>query len=92
MTEHRYSDGPEKALLVYLANREESEEQIDSALTELEQLVNTTGPGQWPGRATQGEPDPAHCIGAGKVDEVAQVLEGDNIGLVVFECEISPCR
>ncbi len=93
MTEHRYSDGPEKALLVYLANREESEEQIDSALTELEQLVNTTG-ARTVARVVQRResPDPAHCIGAGKVDEVAQVLEGDNIGLVVFECEISPMQ
>lgn len=83
----------ERALLIYLASKQESEEQVDSVLNELEQLVGTAGARVVARMVQRRErPDPAYYIGTGKVAELAQLVEEDDINLVVFESEISPLQ
>ncbi|GMU39499.1 MAG: hypothetical protein AMXMBFR23_03650 [Chloroflexota bacterium] len=66
---------------------------VDESLEELARLVDTAG-GVVVGRTTQRRPtpDPAHYIGAGKLDEVIAEREATGYTMVVFDDPLSPSQ
>ena len=84
---------PEKAVLVSLCTRDMNEELCRVSLNELQRLLDTAG-GCVFAEVTQAKssPDPRTCIGSGKVAEVAELCKNNGIGLVVFDCELSPSQ
>ena len=91
-TEHDKEE-PEKAVLVSLCTRDMNEELCRVSLNELQRLLDTAG-GCVFAEVTQAKssPDPRTCIGSGKVAEVAELCKNNGIGLVVFDCELSPSQ
>ncbi len=91
-TEHGKEE-PEKAVLVSLCTRDMNEELCRVSLNELQRLLDTAG-GCVFAEVTQAKssPDPRTCIGSGKVAEVAELCKNNGIGLVVFDCELSPSQ
>ena len=63
---------------------------VEASLDELEELVRTAG-GEVLGRISQRrtEPDPATCIGAGRLEELAELCRNTDAELCVFNCELS---
>ena len=91
-TEHGKEE-PEKAVLISLCTRDMNEELCRVSLNELQRLLDTAG-GCVFAEVTQAKssPDPRTCIGSGKVAEVAELCKNNGIGLVVFDCELSPSQ
>ena len=84
---------PDRAVLVGLVWGRETQESVDRSLCELEGLLKTAG-GEAIARLTQNKeaPDVRTVIGSGKVAELANLCEQNEIGLVVFDCELSPSQ
>lgn len=80
---------PEKAVLVALYTKTQSKEKTEEYLDELAFLLETAG-GIPVERFTQAldKPNPATYVGAGKLDEIAQYIKAENIGLVIFDDEL----
>ena len=80
---------PEKAVLVALYTKTQSKEKTEEYLDELAFLLETAG-GIPVERFTQSldKPNPATYVGTGKLDEIAQFIKAENIGLVVFDDEL----
>lgn len=80
---------PEKAVLVALFTKAQSKEKTEEYLDELAFLLETAG-GIPVERFTQSldKPNPATYVGTGKLDEIAQFIKAENIGLVVFDDEL----
>jgi len=83
----------ERALLVGLTVYPETREETLEHLDELELLADTAG-ADTVIKVVQGLPrkDSAHFIGKGKVEELAQMVEDDNITLVVVDDDLSPVQ
>ena len=66
------------------------EYDVEASLDELEELVRTAG-GEVLGRISQRrtEPDPATCIGAGRLEELAALCRNTDAELCVFNSELS---
>ncbi|MGQ9706484.1 MAG: GTPase HflX [bacterium] len=82
----------ERALLVGIDSKYEGYiVRPEESLDELEGLVRACG-GEVVGRivARQERPYPATYISKGKVDEIAEVCEEEEIDLIVFDVELSP--
>ncbi len=73
--------------------RENGDWSIEDSLDELAQLAETAGV-LVAGRATQRlrTPHPAHYVGKGKVDELAQLRAELGAELVIFDDELSPTQ
>ena len=84
---------PDRAVLVGMVKKGESQEALDSSLDELEGLLKTAG-GECVARLTQNKdaPDPRTMIGSGKAAELAYICACNDVTLVVFDCELSPSQ
>ena len=83
----------EKAVLVSIAKSTAELEECDKSLDELERLLNTAGAEAF-AKVVQVKSsfDPKTCIGSGKVAEIKELCENNEIGLVVFDFELSPSQ
>ncbi|MCS6998898.1 MAG: GTPase HflX [Aquificaceae bacterium] len=80
-----------KSLLVSLLETGKQEER--ESLEELKELVRAVG-GHCIGYITQkkSHPDPKYYVGAGKVEEIKQVVEGTDAEVVIFDAFLSPSQ
>ena len=81
---------PEKAVLVAV---DTGEYDCDSSLAELEELADTAG-AQVVGFITQkrDKPDNASFLGSGRLEELAEYCENNEIDLVIVDNELSPVQ
>lgn len=81
----------EKAVLVGLVTRSQDERKTDEYLDELAFLADTAG-AEPVARFTQKleYPNPRTYVGTGKLEELRQYVEENEIGLVIFDDELSP--
>lgn len=83
----------ERAILVALITGNYSKEQVEEHLGELELLADTAG-ADIVFKITQDRhrPDPATFIGKGKAEEIAQLIELNDIQLVIFDDDLNPTQ
>ncbi|GET46558.1 GTPase HflX [Capnocytophaga felis] len=83
----------EKVVLVGIINQLQDEEKSKEYLDELEFLTYTAG-GEVLKRFTQklDVPNPKTFIGTGKMEEVQQFVEENEVGTVIFDDELSPAQ
>lgn len=81
----------EKAVLIGVINRAQNEEKVNEYLDELEFLTYTAG-GEVTKRFVQrvDVPNPKTLIGSGKMKEVEDFVEENEIGSVIFDDELTP--
>ncbi|MBR4868078.1 MAG: GTPase HflX [Clostridia bacterium] len=81
---------PERALLVGL---DTGEEDTEALLEELEELATTAG-AEVIAKVTQKLPCPekATFIGSGKLEEITEFCESNEIDLLIFDTELSPTQ
>lgn len=81
-----------KAILCAVYGQGE-EEEASSSLDELESLLNTAG-GEASARVTQmrEKPDNKTVLGKGKIEELSALCENEQIGMVIFDTELSPSQ
>ncbi|HTX18530.1 MAG TPA: GTPase HflX [Bacteroidota bacterium] len=86
-------DEKERAIVVGLVTRNLRKGQAEEYLDELALLADTAG-AVVVHRILQerGKIDPAFYIGKGKVEQIAQVVEDDNIASVIFDDDLSPAQ
>ncbi|MBU1014549.1 MAG: GTPase HflX [Bacteroidetes bacterium] len=84
---------PEKAILVGVATKVTSYERLSEYLEELAFLIDTAG-GIPDKRFIQNLefPDPKTYVGTGKLAEIAEYIEANEISLAVFDDELSPSQ
>ncbi|MFZ4263186.1 GTPase HflX [Sphingobacterium sp. HJSM2_6] len=84
---------PETAVLVSVITPDVSEQTAKEYLEELEFLVSTAG-GITKGVFTQklAYPDRATFVGSGKLDEIKEFVEAEEIDILVFDDELSPSQ
>ena len=83
----------EKAVLIGVITRDQSEEKVHEYLDELEFLTYTAG-GEVLKRFIQriDTPNPKTYIGSGKMEEVEAFVIEHEIGSVIFDDELSPAQ
>ena len=76
----------DRAVLVGIIGRGETEEELHKSLDELERLLETAG-GASIARLFQNKdtPDPRTLIGSGKAAELAYICECNDVDLVIFD-------
>lgn len=81
---------PEKAVLIAV---DAGEYDCESSLDELEELAKTAG-AEVVGRLWQkrDKPDPAAFLGSGRLEELAEFCENNEIDLVIADSELSPAQ
>lgn len=81
------------AIIVGIAERTSELEECERSLDELTRLLDTAG-GSVHARVLQVKEsfDPRTCIGSGKVREISDICKNDEIGLVVFDFELTPAQ
>ena len=84
---------PIQAVLVGVVTRDDDPEEVEVGLDELARLLDTAG-GETFARVVQNKstPDPRTLIGSGKVQELAELCRNNGIGLVVFDCDLTPVQ
>jgi GTP-binding protein HflX len=83
----------ERAMLIAVDLKEYSREVIDEHLTELEELSSTAGAETiFKVLQTKRKIDPAFYIGKGKAEELAQLIEQNDVNLVIFDDDLSPVQ
>jgi GTP-binding protein HflX len=90
---HTVAKERERAILVGVTVYPDTRETTLEHLGELELLVDTAG-GDPVMKVVQGLPrhDGAYLLGKGKVEELSQLVEDENISLVVVDDELSPMQ
>lgn len=80
----------QKAILVGLITQQQSEEQVKEYLDELAFLADTAGaePVKYFTQKLD-HPNPVTFVGTGKLNEIRQYMEDEEIGLVIFDDELS---
>lgn len=80
-------------LLVGLITRKVSARECEISMDELERLVDTAG-GKVFARTvqTRQSSDMRTCVGKGKLEEIKQLCAANEIGLVVFDDELTPSQ
>lgn len=83
----------EKAVLIGVITRDQDEAKSKEYLDELEFLTYTAG-GDVTKRFTQkmDMPNPKTFIGTGKMEDVRQYIEDNDIGTAIFDDELSPAQ
>lgn len=83
----------ERAVLIALSTGEHSKSRIEEHLDELELLTDTAG-AETVFKIMQErlKPDPAFFIGKGKAEEIAQLIELNDIQLVIFDDDLNPTQ
>ncbi len=86
----RPAGGEERAVLVGLVNKDQTEPQVQEYLDELAFLAETAGAVAVK-RFTQKlvHPDSRTFVGKGKLEEIKKYVEGKNISIVIFDDELS---
>ncbi len=80
----------ERAILIALVTEDYSKDQVEEHLEELELLTNTAGAiTVFKIMQERYRPDPAFFIGRGKAEEVAQLIELNDIQLVIFDDDLN---
>lgn len=81
----------ERTVLVGLVTRNQSETKVDEYLDELDFLARTAG-AEPEKRFVQklDYPNPRTYVGTGKLEEIRQYVEDNEIGLVIFDDDLSP--
>ena len=84
---------PIQAILVGVVTQHDTAEEIEVSLNELARLLDTAG-GEVFARVVQNKatPDPRTLIGSGKVRELSELCRNNDIGLVVFDCDLTPVQ
>ena len=84
---------PIQAVLVGVVTRDDDPDEVEVGLDELARLLDTAG-GEVFARVVQNKstPDPRTLIGSGKVQELADLCRNHSIGLVVFDCDLTPVQ
>ncbi len=81
----------ERAVLVGLATRFQNETKANEYLDELEFLAQTAGAEPEKRFIQKLEyPNPRTYVGTGKLEEIRQYVEDNEIGLVIFDDDLSP--
>jgi len=80
----------EKAVLVGLVQKDQTPEQVEEYLDELAFLAETAGATTIK-RFTQKmlRPDSKTFVGKGKLEEIKNYIQGKNVGLVIFDDELT---
>jgi GTP-binding protein HflX len=83
----------ERAILISLSTVDISKEHSEEHLDELELLADTAG-AETIFKIIQDKyrPDPAYFIGKGKAEEIAQLIELNEIQLVIFDDDLNPTQ
>lgn len=83
----------EKAVLIGIVTREQDEDKLKEYLDELEFLTYTAG-GEVVKRFTQKmeRPNPKTFIGTGKMNDVKQFIDENEVGTAIFDDELSPAQ
>ena len=83
----------ETAVLVGIITQEQNEEKVGEYLDELAFLADTAG-AAFVNRFTQkmDKPNGATFLGSGKIKEVADYVEANNVSLVIFDDELTPTQ
>lgn len=83
----------EKVVLVGIINHKQNEEKSKEYLDELEFLTYTAG-GEVLTRFTQKMdiPNPKTFIGSGKMQEIQEFVQENQVGTIVFDDELSPAQ
>ena len=83
----------EKAVLVGIVNRQQTREQVDEYLAELDFLANTAGV-EPVKRFVQNvdSPNTRTYVGTGKLEEIKQYIQENEISLVIFDDELQPTQ
>ncbi len=81
----------ERTVLVGLITRDQSESKVNEYLDELDFLAHTAG-AEPVARFIQklDYPNPRTYVGTGKLQEIADFVEKEDIGLVIFDDDLSP--
>ncbi|MGL4227553.1 MAG: GTPase HflX [Tannerellaceae bacterium] len=81
----------EKAVLVGLITQNQNEAKVNEYLDELDFLADTAG-AKPVKRFTQrmDYPNPVTFVGTGKLQEIKEFIEEEEVGLVIFDDELSP--
>jgi GTP-binding protein HflX len=83
----------ERAMLIALQTRNHSREVVEEHLAELEELSDTAGAETiFKIIQTKGGIDPAFYIGKGKAEELAQLIELNDIDLAIFDDDLTPVQ
>ena len=84
---------PIQAILVGVVTKDDDANEVEISLDELARLLDTAG-GEVFARVVQNKstPDPRTLIGSGKVQELAELCRNHSIGLVVFDCDLTPVQ
>lgn len=83
----------ERAILIALSTGKFTEEQIEEHLDELELLADTAGAETvFKIMQEKQKPDPAFFIGRGKAEEIAQLIELNDIQIVIFDDDLNPTQ
>ena len=92
-TTREESTSPIQAILVGVVTKDDDAAEVEIGLDELARLLDTAG-GEVFARVVQNKstPDPRTLIGSGKVQELAELCRNNEIGLVVFDCDLSPVQ
>ncbi len=82
-----------RAALVGVSTRDNNAQEVEKGLDELARLLDTAG-GTAVIRVTQHKEtfDPATIIGSGKVREIGELCQNNDISLVIFDMELSPSQ
>jgi GTPase len=83
----------ERAMLVAVQTRNLSRELVEEHLSELEELADTAGADSiFKIIQSKSSIDPAFYIGKGKADELAQLVELNEIDLVISDDDLTPVQ
>lgn len=84
---------PERAVLIGVIHQGQTEEQLEEYLNELAFLTETAG-GTPVKRFTQKRqlPDPKTYIGSGKMQEVIEYIQAEEIQTAIFDDELTPSQ
>lgn len=85
------NEANEKTVLVGLVTRDQSEAKVEEYLDELDFLAHTAG--AMPQKRFIQKldyPNPRTYVGTGKLAEIADYVEKEDIGLVIFDDDLSP--
>jgi len=83
----------ERAMLVALKTRDVTKDLVEEHLSELEELADTAGAESiFKIVQTKSNFDPALYLGKGKAEELAQLVELNNIDLIIFDDDLSPVQ
>ncbi len=83
----------ERALLARLVLPEESESEIQESLDEMERLASTAGANViCTVKQNRQKPCPGTLIGKGKADQIRHICDEQDIGLVIFDSDLTPAQ